>query len=283
MKNFAFLLLMFAGMSFAFTACNEDNEDTVDVTTEDLISTEDLTTVEDLLQDAEDEIDQLIEDGLVANGEIEVREDDCPSRTVVPADGTFPRTITIDYGESCTSPRGREKSGQIVIEQSAPMNEAGATRTTTFVEYFVDGVNLQGMGTLVNNGTDENNNPSFTSSHSHTIIYPDGDEATWEGSHTRTQIAGSDTPRIFDDVFTTIGSSSGVNRNGFAYSATILEPIVKANRCPWIVNGIRQVSRNDKTATIDYGFGNEDCDNKAQVTLPDGTTRVIRIEAWWRR
>lgn len=284
MKKFAFLFLMFAAISFAFTACNDDTEDITDATTdENVMTTEDLTAIEGLVLDAEDEIEEILENGLTAEGEIEVREDECPTRTVVPVDGTFPRTVTIDYGESCTTPTGREKSGQIVIEQSAPLNEPGATRTVTFVDYFVDGANLQGSTVKTNNGTDENGNPSYTRTRNLTIVYPNGEQASWEASYTLTQIAGADTPRHFDDVFSTTGFSSGTNREDNTFSAEILEPIIKASRCPWIINGIRQVSRNGNTATIDFGFGGEDCDNRAQVTLPDGTTRVIRIEAWWRR
>ncbi len=283
MKKFAFLFLMFAAISFAFTACNEDNDDATDVADENVLTSEDLTSIEDLVFDAEDEIEEILENGLTAEGEIEVREDECPTRTVVPADGTFPRTVTIDYGENCTSPRGREKSGQIVVEQSAPLNEPGATRMITFVDYFVDGANLQGSTVKTNNGMDENGNPSYSRTRNLTIVYPNGERASWEASYTVTQIAGAATPRHIDDVFATTGFSSGTNREGNAFSAEILEPIIKARRCPWIINGIRQISRNNNTATIDFGFGGEDCDNRAQITLPDGTTRVIRIEAWWRR
>ncbi len=274
MKKFAFLLtLLFA---LAFVACEKDSEETSTVET-DLMITEDLTTVEDLVLDAEDEIEEIIEEGILLEGEVEVRED-CPTRTVEPADGSFPKTITIDYGDACTSPRGREKSGQIVIVQSAPIREAGATRTITFVDYFVDGVNLQGTTTFVNNG-----NRSFTRGFDHKIVYPDGAEAMWTAEHTYTQIAGADTPRMFDDVIEITGFSSGTNRDGKTYSAEILEPLKKAKLCPWIVDGIRQVNRNGNVFTIDYGYGDRECDNQAQVTLPDGETRVIRIHPWWRR
>jgi len=283
MKQFAFLFL-FAAMAFAFTACNEADDDaTADVEDSNVLTSEDLTAMEGLVFDAEDEIEAIIENGLTAEGEIEVREDECPTRTVEPEDGTFPRTITIDYGESCMTSTGREKSGQIVIEQTAARDEPGATRTITFVNYFVDGANLQGSSVRTNNGTDENGNPSYTRTRDLTIVYPNGDQASWMTTHTTTKINGADTPRFIDDVFSVTGSSSGTNREGNTFSAEILEPIVKARRCPWPRNGIRQVSRNDNTATIDYGFGGEDCDNRAQVTLPDGTTRVIRIEPWWRR
>ncbi|MBK7870218.1 MAG: hypothetical protein IPJ74_05775 [Saprospiraceae bacterium] len=276
MKKFSFLSMLLLGLILTFAACNKD-DDNNDSLNEDVITTEDLTAVEDLVLDAEDEIEELIENGIMAEGEVEVRED-CPTRTVEPADGTFPKTITIDYGDGCTSPRSREKSGQIVIVQSAPLNETGATRTITFVDYYVDGAHLEGTTTLTNNG-----NSSFTRGFEHKITYPDGDVAMWEAEHTYTVILGANTPRMFDDVVKIEGSSSGTNRDGKTYSAEIIEPLIKAKICPWVGNGIRQVNRNGNVFTIDYGFGGEDCDNKAQVTLPNGETRVIRIEPRWRR
>ncbi len=275
MKKFAFFSMLLVAFALTFTACNEDEVETT--TTDEIMTSEDLMTVEDLVLDAEDEIEEIIENGILSDGEVEVRED-CPTRTVEPADGTFPKTITIDYGESCTSPRGREKSGQIVVTISAPLNETGATRTITFVDYYVDGVKLEGSSSWVNNG-----NKSFTRSFNHKVTYPDGDTAMWEAEHTYSLVTGAETPRIFDDVIQITGSSSGTNRDGKTYSSEIIEPLVKAKLCPWISNGIREVNRNGNIFTIDYGYGDSDCDNKTEVTLPNGETKIIRIEPWWRR
>jgi hypothetical protein len=47
-----------------------------------------------------------------------------------------------------------------------------------------------------------------------------------------------------------------------------------------MVSGIREVTVNDHTATIDYGFtvlASQDCDKKALLTLPNGNTRIITI------
>ena len=274
MKKFWFFAIALLALTITFTACNKE-DDEITITDENVVSSEDLNAVEDLVLDAEDEIDEILEEGLT--GEVEVREE-CPVKTVEPAGDVFPKTITLDYGDGCTSPRGREKSGKIVIVQSARMDQPGATRTITFEDYYVDGAKLEGTTTLVNNG-----NASFTRSFNHTITYPDGDVASAQAEHTYTLIAGADTPRIFDDVVKIEGSSSGTNRNGVSYSAQIVEPLIKAKACPWVANGIREVTRNGNTAVIDYGFGGDNCDNRAQVTLPNGETKIIRIESWWRR
>ncbi|MFN7118265.1 MAG: hypothetical protein ACK4TA_15800 [Saprospiraceae bacterium] len=271
-------LLFFATLLFTitFVACNKD-EDEGTTKEDNVITTEDLLATEDVVFDAEDEVDDIIENQF---SEVEVR-DDCPTKTVTPAGNNYPKTITLDYGNGCTGPRGRVKKGKIVVEISAPMNQAGATRKLTFMDYYVDSAKVEGFTTLVNSRSD-NNNPSFTRTTDVTITFPDGDKASWKGTHTHKVVSGGNTPRRFDDVIEITGNSMITNRDGRSFSSEIIEPLRRAIVCPWISDGIRQVSRNGNEATIDYGFG-EPCDNKAQVTLPNGETRVIRIEPWWRR
>lgn len=280
MKKLLFFSVILLSLTFSFIACNKD-EETTNVTDENVITTEDLLATEDIVLDAEDEVEEVVENQLI-DGSVEVRDGDCPTKTVVPAGNTFPKTITLDYGTGCTSPRGRVKKGKIVIEQTADMKQPGAMRTLTFVDYYVDSAKVEGSSKLANNRTDAAGKPSFTRTTNVTVTFPDGDKASWQATHTHTVIAGSNTPRRFDDVIEITGSSSGTNRDGKTYSSEIIEPLKRTILCPWIGDGIRRVTRNGNTATIDYGYG-EPCDNKAQVTLPSGETKIIRIEAWWRR
>ena len=275
MKKFLFFVAMMAASAFLFTACNEEKADTQK---DSIMTAEDLTALEEILLDVEDEIEELIGNGAMSDEEVQVRSGQCPTRTVTPADGTFPKTITLDYGSGCTSPRGREKSGKIIITQSAPLNQVGATRTITFQNYKVDGALIEGNTTITTNG-----NRSYTRRFDHKITYPDGDTANWKGEHTYELIAGANTPRVADDVIRITGSVSGVNRDGKTYNSEITEPLIKARICPWIGKGIRQVNRNGNVFTIDYGFGDRECDNKAEVTLPNGETRIVRMEPRWRR
>lgn len=275
MKKLLFLSALL--LAFTFTACNKD-EDATTTNDDNVITTEDLLATEDIVLNAEDEVDEIIENQL---NEVEVR-DACPTKTVTPAGNNYPKTITLDYGTGCTSPLGKVKKGKIVVELTAPIHQPGAMRTLTFVDYYVDSAKVEGSTKLVNNRVDSTSNPSFTRTTDVTITFPDGDKANWKGTHTQAVVSGGNTPRRIDDVIEITGNSSGTNRDGKTYSSEIIEPLRRALVCPWISDGIRRVNRNGNTATIDYGFGDA-CDNKAQVTLPNGEVRVIRIESWWRR
>ena len=93
---------------------------------------------------------------------------------------------------------------------------------------------------------------------------------------TRVQVEGADTDERIDNVYEITGTKWGTDRQGNAFSFTILEPLVKRADCPWITEGVAEITRNGNTVTIDYGDG--DCDRLATITLSDGSTQVIKLK-----
>ena len=273
MKKLFLLIAAFAAISLAMTSCQKEETETP-AFEEDLTTNEDVATVTNLFQDTEDEADNQIE---TRGGGLS-----CPTVTVTPDDGTFPRTATIDYGpDGCEGPNGRLRQGTIIVNQTAPMASPGATRTITFDNFFVDGVQVQGLKTITNAGTAGDNNIVFTRIvEGASLAFPDGETVTWDASHTLTQVAGADTPFLPDNVFEITGGSSGVNRNGVAFTAEITTPLIKRKNCPWIASGVRAITINGRTRTMDYGDGA--CDRVATVTYPNGFTREVLIRNWWR-
>lgn len=273
MKKNILVFLVFSVFAVAFTSCNK--EEVNKTTDEEQVTDEDVVTMEDLYQNTEDELEFQIE--------MRDENNDCPTVTVVPDDGSFPRTVTIDYGpDGCEGPNGRVRRGMIVVTQTNHMHIEGAVRTANLVDFYIDDVHLQGTKTWTNEGFDSQGNVTFTRTvENGSATFPNDAVATWQASHTMTQIAGGNTPFILlDNVFEITGSSSGVNRNGIPFSSEITTPLVKEKICPWIVSGIREVTVGQFTRTIDYGDGQ--CDRWATVTLPNGNTRTIPIRPWWR-
>jgi hypothetical protein len=275
MKTIKWLFSTVLLMGLFLTACNKDS--TTDLTADSqqqMTASEDQATVSDLYEDVSDQVDDAIETrGGGAN--------DCPIVTVEPGDGSYPRTVTIDFGtDGCEGPNGRIRKGQIVVTVSDTMSNEGAVRTVTFVDFSIDDAQIEGTKTLTNLGSDANGNVAFNRTVSGgQITFPNGDVATWEADHTLTQVAGGSTPYGWDNIFEITGGSSGVNRNGKAYTVEIITPLVKKRSCPWIVAGVKSLTVEDKTLTINYGEG--DCNRKALVTLPNGTQKIILIHKWW--
>jgi len=274
MKTIKWLFSTVLFLGLFLTACNKDSTTDLTASSQQLTASEDQTTATNIYEDVDDQVDESIETrGGGAN--------DCPIVTVEPNDGSYPRTVTIDYGtDGCEGPNGRIRKGQIVVTVSDTMSNEGAVRTVTFVDFSIDDAQIEGTKTLTNLGYDDNGNVTFHRTVTGgQITFPNGDVATWEADHTLTQVAGGGTPFFIDDIFQITGGSSGVNRNGKAYTVEIITPLVRKKSCPWIVAGVKSLTIEDKTVTINYGEG--ECNAKAIVTLPNGTQHVIFIHKWW--
>lgn len=258
-KSILFLLALMAGV-IAFDACKKaDNEDAVVTTAEDLSASEDYTDQLDM------DIDLVIDE-----------RGACPTITYAQPAGTWPNTITIDYGTSCTRPDGRVLSGIVVVNQTADMCTTGAVRTITHDNFFVDGIKVEGTRTWSNNGVDANGFLSFTRvATDMKLTYEDGSSTTWTKTRTSTLIEGADTAMHNDDVWSSIGAATGVNRNGNDFSATITEPLIKRASCRWISAGVIEFTVGARTRKLDYGNG--DCDRLGELTLANGNTYSIRL------
>lgn len=269
-KNLIFLFLPLA-LALFFTACQKDQNDGADVQTN---TSMDVLTAQDLIQDTEDEIDLILETRGPEQG-------DCPTVTITPGDGTFPRTVVIDFGtEGCEGPNGRVRKGIIQVVVTDTMINPGATRTATLIGFSVDDVQIEGTKTLENTGLNDLGQLTFTRTVADaSLTFPNGDVAEWNAAHVMTRIEGADTPQRFDDVWQITGGSDGVNRQGQAFTAEITVPLVKPNACPWIVSGTRTVTVNNLSWSLDYGDGA--CDKIATLTRPNGTTKTVLIRRWW--
>ncbi len=275
MKKVLFQLSALALVIFCltFVACKKDNST---LTADDIVqfdaSSEDLSNGESLTQTSEDESDISIQANMTS----------CPAISYAAPRGTFPNTITIDYGTTgCAGPSGRIRKGKIFITYSDSITRPNATKTITFLNFYIDSVKVEGAKSWTNNGLNAAGQPSFT----RTVIngkltYPDGTSTQWNGNHTVTQIEGYGTLSLLDNVYSVTGSESGTNRNGRTFSATITSPIVHKVSCPYITSGVRSITFNTRTISLDYGYSlgtRNDCDRLAQITLPNGTVRTIII------
>lgn len=265
-KSLLFIALLLPGLVF-FNACKKSDETKADEAA--IMTSEDLAEAEDFDQQVDFDADIAIEE----RGGNNI----CPTVTMLQPYGTWPNTITIDFGDACTRPDGRVLKGKIIISQTADILMPGAMRTRTFDGFFVDDVQLEGTKTWTNNGLD-----AATGFWSYTKVatgmkhtFPDGTFRTWEATHTSTLIEGAATLTHWDNVWNTVGTASGVNRAGTAFTATITEPLIKKAVCRWISGGVVTFVHDGKTATLD--FGNGDCDRFGTLTTDGGNTFTIRL------
>jgi hypothetical protein len=187
--------------------------------------------------------------------------------------------IMIDFGEGCESADGVTRSGKIFISYSDKRHIPGAVITTTFENYVVNNIGIDGTRTLrnVSNATERQRAFEITIEGGQ-ITFPDGSTRTFAGTRTRTWSIEESSDEV---TLTVTGSMSGVNRNGAQFVNSIDEPLVYKKSCRQVgtkvaISGVRSLTRNDQTLMIDYGDGA--CDNVVVITKPNGETQEIVIE-----
>ncbi len=204
----------------------------------------------------------------------------------------FPVRITLDFGTAgCTGPDGHTRKGKIVTEYTKRLITPGAVATTTFENFFVDSINVQGTLKISNTSSAVNTQPLSRSFKWEVIngklIKSNTRYIEWNSTKTITQIEGLATIyRPIDDIFSITGNSRGKAQRGnllVAWESNTIEPLIKRFLCRWIVKGkIKTIKLNTAAnspwvAILDFGTGTRPpCDNQATLTVK-GRSRQITL------
>ena len=214
----------------------------------------------------------------------------CPDVTIslLNAPDLFPKKIVMDFGTGCVGRDGRTRSGKIIVVYTNRLIHPGAKATTTFDNYIVDSIKIQGTHIITNQS-----DPITTNCGTHKwkvvverakLTKPNGNYVEWNSARTVEQVEGMCT--IFsplDDIYKITGSANGKVKRGdllIAWNSEITEPLIKKFTCRWIVKGIiRNIRLNLTTnspwaAAINYGPGT--CENQAVVTI-NGVSHNITL------
>jgi len=197
---------------------------------------------------------------------------------------TISNEITVDFGDGCTGPNGRVRSGKIIISYSRLLLVPGAERRITLENFMVD--SAQVMGTkILTNVSDSLDAPVSLNTElvDGKIIFPDQTIATRSYSRTRTWIRGNNP---LADEFQVTGTVEGTNRQGESYAINITSPLTYKRICRRTgvfiaVAGVKHIQpAGHSDVEIDYGNG--DCDATVNVTF-DGTTQTVDVQAELKR
>uniref|UniRef100_UPI003217D1D3 hypothetical protein n=1 Tax=uncultured Draconibacterium sp. TaxID=1573823 RepID=UPI003217D1D3 len=198
----------------------------------------------------------------------------CPDVTIDEGENdSYPKTITLDYGDSTVLRNGQVLSGLIVIEISAPRSSQDYLRTITYTDFCRDSVCLNGTSSVEVDRVDEMFR-KFTSSLTFTL--PDGTEITRESERVWQWLAGMDTQEDqTDDVMIISGNELG-EMNGETWQKRITTALKRKGDCKYIVEGIVEITLDGElVSSINYGNGT--CDNIAEVTDAEGVVTEIDL------
>lgn len=190
---------------------------------------------------------------------------------------TYPKTITIDYGDGLEFCRNEEVcrtiSGKIIITLSAPPFENGSKREITYENFTIDSLSMTGTKTMTYEGTDTTRVISISSEMTYT--FADETTITRKANRIKTWTAGLDTPfNPFDDEIEITGSVEVNDREGNVILKKITTPLVKTGACLFTTKGVITIYKNGiEVGNLNYGDGT--CDFKAELTLNGETEEIF--------
>ena len=201
----------------------------------------------------------------------------------------FPKRVVIEFDPAgCPGPDGHVRKGKIITDFTARLILPGAVATTTFENFYIDSVKVDGTHKITNTSSPINTQPLSRSFKFEVIngklTKPSGNYVEWNSTKTVVQMDGLVTPdRPIDDVFKIEGHARGKAQRGnlvVVWESNTVEPLIKKFFCRWITKGrIRTVrastsSNTQWVATLDFGPGT--CDNKAMLTV-NGRSHEITL------
>ncbi|HKX87075.1 MAG TPA: hypothetical protein VJL37_10390 [Flavobacterium sp.] len=214
----------------------------------------------------------------------------CATITRVPAFGTqiTPGTTvtkTIDFGDGCTLANGNVLRGKIIITFVYQPSATSHTINYEFVNFYHNQIKFNGNKSFTRTMSAATTNtpslPVITMNMDMTATFPNGATIRRVGQRTREFVSGYGDDNWTNNVYKVNGSWTTTFPNSSVQTATISpdNPLIIKMSCaalhkPLIVQGLITFTRNNHTATLNYGNG--DCDNTAILTI-DGVEYTIVI------
>ena len=280
-KNIAFKGLLFT-ISCLLISCDQNSINTDSETDAQLLSKAETQTEIDNISESLNDIDEnifLTYGSSTSSKEIENKDSelnkfmpDCVVITKVITD-TF-KSITIDYGDGCTTKNDNFLSGKILLEISFDFINKTANIDYTFDNFYFNNKKTEGNIHKVRTWINENGNPQAIINKDIKIIWEDGTFVTVKGERKREWVEGFDNGIWGDNVFLITGTWTVTQKDGTDRIVTIIEPLKRKTACRFIVSGIVEIQENDKVVSVNYGSG--ECDDLAIATF-NGVDHEIHI------
>ena len=202
---------------------------------------------------------------------------DCVTITTVVTSTTKEKTI--DFGEGCELPNGNILGGIIYLSYLKDMDLAVKTLSLNLENFVFNGVSVEGSASVERMRSNANGNPQADAVASFSGEWPDGSTASFTGNRTREWIEGFGTGFWGDNVFLISGKGTYTGKLGNVFMKETITPLRRELSCRFIVSGILEISRNDATASLDFGDGS--CDAIGILTHPDGSSEEIFLRRFF--
>jgi hypothetical protein len=257
-------------LGLVFTSCSKD-----ETATEQDNQSDDTTEVQ---RSAEiDQIDNVVGDLVIDAYEGQENSEsgrnsytgdipECVTISVVAQQGY--RQVTLDFGSEGCVVNGHLIQGQLIFEYTRDIEAQQIMISYDLVDFYFDAKNVIGSRNILKELSNDNGNPQFTHNLSVTVIWPNGVQASREGTRIREWVEGFGSGIFSDNVFEIRGDWTATFVNGNTHTYEVLEPLRREVICAYFVSGTFDVQRTNFGGVFDFGDGA--CDNMASFTFNNG-------------
>jgi hypothetical protein len=286
MKTRSFIKMAMLSAGIFFASCNKNDSDNSYMSKEEAQSSSKIDLASDDVSSIVEDQYNNINSSSFSNKNGEVALSTCATITRVPSFGTAlvdgdQVTKTIDFGSGCTLSNNNVVSGKIVITFTYHPTATSQTVNYSFVNFYHNSIKIEGDKTFTRTMS-----IATATSPSHPIVVMTMDLTVTingqihhrVGTRTREIIAGYDTPNVFsDNVYSITGNWTTTHPTG-TVNSTITTPLQAKMSCmnqnkPLLVQGVITFTKNNHTATLDYGSG--ECDNLAVYTVNGNSYNIV--------
>lgn len=166
-------------------------------------------------------------------------------------------SLSVNYGDGSSCDAANKRTGKItdafriIVRTKAPY-QFTASETLTFEAFTRDSTTYNGNIVV----SSASNKKATVAGNSVAVEYADGTASVWNGTF---NFAYQDVSKRKGEIQVT-GDISGKSRQGFNYTANIVEPVIFKPGCfGWKkkipVDGLVKVSTSGSTSTVNYGEG----------------------------
>lgn len=188
-------------------------------------------------------------------------------------------TRVVDFGSGCALANGLEYAGKLIMLITRDFEMRKAEIVVETEGFYVNNLAVTGRKEIARTWPEAVGSgvPSSVVVTELKVEHPEGIHVEVAGTTTREWVEGYGSGTWGDNVVL-IGGERTV-KTFLAevlvktYQATITDKLRRAWACRFIVSGTMEISKNEFSASLDFGDGN--CDNKALLTTASGATKEI--------
>jgi hypothetical protein len=271
-------ILALSVVGLLLVSCSDSNDDitNLDTSAEDIVALQQVAEI--------DQIDNVLGDIIIDVYEQQENEavgrsanasfiPDCVTITVE-IQQNF-RAVTIDFGTTGCLVQGHILRGQILMDYTRDPEAQQVMINYNLVDFFVDAKSVMGSRSILRELANANGNPQFTHHLDLTVIWPNGIQASREGTRIREWVEGFGSGTFSDNVFEITGDWTATFVNGNTHNYEVMLPLRREIGCMHFVSGTVDVTRTNFGGVFDFGDGT--CDALATFTFDNGTEIEVQL------